>query len=146
MRASFYSYTGFIRRTSFIAACLLGASAIAFNALASHLPQKYFIQLQGRETLHLAANMALWHSLLLLILSFPPSLPALRRALSCTLFLLGILCFSFSLGLYALGAIHHALLAPFGGILLIFAWLSLLSFFPLIGREKDTAISQNKDP
>lgn len=130
----------------FIIAACLGAAAIASNALAAHLPAYYFSTIEGRAHLYIAANMALLHSILLITLCLnSAALPLKRTAFICLMMLIGIICFSLSVALHALGIITHALLAPFGGIMLIVSWLSLISLLPSLMRKITSHLSNQKN-
>ena len=109
---------------------LLGLLTVAVGALAAHLPDRLLAP-GGRELLRSAAQMQGWHVTALLACG----LLARRRRdwvlrLAGLGFLLGIACFcggvdalAFAAGAGWAQAIGHA--APFGGSVLMLAWLLL---------------------
>ena len=117
-------------RSRVLLACgaLLGLLTVAAGALAAHLPDRLLAP-GGRELLRSAAQMQGWHVPALLfcglLMGRRPD-PLLR--LAGLGFLLGLACFCAGVDSLAFGAgwvplIGHA--APFGGTVLMLAWLLL---------------------
>lgn len=120
-----------------INASFLGASGIALDALAAHLPDHAFSSISGREHLHSAAIIALTHGIavLALCLGYCRGGPVLRLLLPACLMTGGAWLFVLSVSLHALSLTTQARPAPFGGIMMILAWLGLLSLMPVLVRK-----------
>ncbi|QHI95773.1 DUF423 domain-containing protein [Aristophania vespae] len=117
-----------ILKCCFALGALFAASGVIFQALASHLPSSFLTNQDGRTLLHTAANMALWHGIALCSLSICSGfLHPVRKTISCCLMVLGTIFFSVSIILLSFKVISHATLAPFGGSMLILAWLIMAS-------------------
>ena len=105
-------------------AALLGASGVAFGAGGAHALRS-LIAPEYLATFETGVRYHLIHAVALLALALggegrPITLPA-------ALFTLGIVLFSGSLYALALGApTRLGIVTPFGGLALLFGWLSLL--------------------
>lgn len=108
-----------------IAACS-GALAVALGAFGAHALKSQLLAAGLLETWHTAVLYHLIHSPMLFIVAM--CRPSRARNLASAGFLLGIVLFSGSLysmcltGVKALGVI-----TPIGGVLLIGAWIALIS-------------------
>lgn len=102
--------------------------AVAFQAVATHLPDSAFPVARGREMVHMAADIALWHGIALCALTLGArQLHPLRLPLGCAGLALGMLLFSIPVTLHGFGILFPARLAPSGGTLLILSWLCVAS-------------------
>ena len=116
-------------RFCFIAGAIEGASGVVLGALASHLPDHMFAIPNGRAVLHSGVDILMWHAIALCALSLGARFLTLRLArLACLTMLAGTLLFCASVTLFALfdlkiGTLSVARIAPYGGTLLILAWL-----------------------
>ena len=95
---------------------LLAGAAVALSAYAAHATAG-----AGQDNLYTAAAMAFGHGVALAALSRPPR----RRlaVLALAMMLLGTLLFCGGLVIAEVAGVH-ARTAPFGGVLLIVAWLA----------------------
>jgi uncharacterized membrane protein YgdD (TMEM256/DUF423 family) len=98
------------------AGALLAGAAVALSAYAAHATD-----MAGQGNLQIAAAMAFGHGVALVALARPPR----RRlaVLALAMMLLGTLLFSGGLVIAEVAGVH-ARTAPFGGSLLIVAWLA----------------------
>jgi len=107
-------------------AAFLGATAVMLGAYASHGLSLWATPMQVSHV-QLAVQYQLFHAITILAVALLNSLftrPLLIASLWC--FVLGTLCFSGSLYyLVFVGSKLLVLLTPFGGLLLICAWLCL---------------------
>ena len=107
-------------------AAFLGATAVMLGAYASHGLSLWATPTQVSHV-QLAVQYQLFHAITILAVALLNSLftrPLLTASLWC--FVLGTLCFSGSLYyLVFVGSKLLVLLTPFGGLLLICAWLCL---------------------
>ncbi len=100
--------------------------AVALQAVATHLPDAAITISRGREMLHMAADIALWHGIALCALTLASRyLHPLRLTIGCTGIALGTSLFSIPVTLHGLGILFPARLAPMGGTLLILSWLCI---------------------
>jgi len=101
-----------------------GAVAVAVGAAAAHVAGAVP---EARELLRTGSDYQLWHALALLatalLMTRMQGWAARLACAAAAAFALGVLLFSLSLYWAALGG--RAVLAPFGGTLLILGWLSL---------------------
>ena len=113
-------------RTILIAAALAGAAAVACGAFGAHALRATLDE-QALATWRTAIDYAFWHALALL------GTAALARdgvtralAIAAIAFVVGIVLFSGSLCVLALGAPRGAgIITPFGGVAFIVGWLAL---------------------
>ena len=109
-------------------AALLGASGVAFGAGGAHALRSTIVP-EYHAIFETGVRYHLIHAVALLALALggegrPIALPA-------GLFTLGIVLFSGSLYALALGApTRLGIVTPFGGVALLFGWLSLLRLLP----------------
>ncbi|MCB2054439.1 MAG: DUF423 domain-containing protein [Geminicoccaceae bacterium] len=107
-----------------VSAALVGGSAVALGAFASHAMTG-----EAASTMDIAVRYAMWHALAIL------ACLAIDRQMSRAplLFLAGILLFSGSLAAFALGGPRFLVfVTPVGGVVLILGWLTAaLSFWRL---------------
>jgi uncharacterized membrane protein YgdD (TMEM256/DUF423 family) len=105
-------------------AAVNGAAAVAVGAAAAHVAGAVP---NARELLRTGSDYQLWHALALLatalLMGRMQGWPARLAGAAAAAFALGMLLFSLSLYWAALGG--RAVLAPFGGTLLILGWLAL---------------------
>ena len=105
-------------------AAVNGAAGVAVGAAAAHVAGAVP---EARELLRTGSDYQLWHALALLATAILMSrMQGWAARLACAAaasFALGVLLFSLSLYWAALGG--RAVLAPFGGTLLILGWLAL---------------------
>lgn len=121
-------HTSLILRACFATAALMSGISVALQAIAAHLPEAAFSPPHGRDMVHMAANIALWHGIALCALTIgAPYLHPLRTRIACVGMILGTLLFSISVTLYGLHITSSAPPAPFGGSLLILSWLLVAS-------------------
>ena len=114
-----------MRRAPGVAAAAFGAAAVMLGAFGAHA-------LRGRldgaalQVWHTAVEYQFWHALALLaIASAAPRGSRLWRGAAVS-FVLGIILFSGSLFLLALGAPHWlGFVTPFGGVALLAGWILL---------------------
>lgn len=120
-------------------AALFGMLAVAVGAYAAHGLQAVLAP-ASIATVQTAVQYQMWHALALLAVS---RLPCSRwRSTVVLLFVAGVLCFSGSLYVLVFTPLRPGLLTPFGGLLLLAGWLTLLlaAFFQRAG----TAESRSK--
>ncbi|MXV35527.1 MULTISPECIES: DUF423 domain-containing protein [unclassified Saccharibacter] len=135
VRPLFSLHTSLMLKACFAIAALMSGSSVALQAMAAHLPEAAFSAPHGRDMVHMAANIALWHGIALCALTVgAPYLHPLRTHIACLGMLLGTLLFSISVTLYGLHITSSAPPAPFGGSLLILSWL-LAASAPFQGRS-----------
>ena len=111
-------------RACLVLAALVGASGVAIGAGGAHMLRSWIVPeyLQVFET---GVRYQLIHAVALLALALQAE--RARIALPALLFTLGVLLFSGSLYALALGApTRVGIITPFGGVALLFGWLSLL--------------------
>ena len=98
-----------------------GASAVLLGALGAHALRNA-LDPAHYELWHTAVQYHFWHALALAIAAISPGSKARRVALFC--FACGIVLFSGSLYLLALGAPHWVgAITPIGGLALMVGWL-----------------------
>ncbi|MDF7675050.1 DUF423 domain-containing protein [Acetobacteraceae bacterium ESL0709] len=118
----------YILKSCFILGALFAAGGVILQAMATHLPADTLAQPRGREFLHSAADILLWHGIALCALSpLQGYLNPMRQLIACCLMSIGTLLFSIPVILLGLNMIQHAVSAPFGGSLLILSWLIMAS-------------------
>ncbi|GBR50518.1 hypothetical protein AA106555_0241 [Neokomagataea thailandica NBRC 106555] len=127
-------------RASLVMGCLFGASGVVLGAVSAHLPSQFYAVPTGPNILHNAVEMLMWHALALLGISgaYPFLSPRLGRLASYA-FISGTLLFVLPVMLFAFKDAHIASMsvariAPYGGTLLILAWL--LTGIAAIKRRK----------
>lgn len=125
-------------------AALFGMLSVIIGAMGAHFLQKI---MDAKALLHIetGAKYQMYHALALALVAvlhhfFPGKL--LSRAAYC--FILGIICFSFSLYVLAWletyapeSKVTIAMITPLGGLLLITGWLFLLIAGFKLGRKSD---------
>lgn len=122
------TYIHRILRYLFAFGAFYASLAVASQALATHLPDAAFLSPQGRDMLHRAADIALWHGIALCALSLGASqLHPLRLTCGCIGLALGTTLFSIPVALHGVGVLFPARLAPLGGTMLILSWLCVAS-------------------
>ncbi|QDH16295.1 DUF423 domain-containing protein [Swingsia samuiensis] len=129
-----------VLRLGFIIGALYGASGVILGALASHLPENAFAVANGRNILHTAVEMMMWHAIILCSLSLKPRLlnqTILKYTVSCFCIGITLFCFpviSFALWDLKISVFSIARVAPYGGSLLILAWL--LTAFSALKKDQ----------
>lgn len=120
----FSLHNSLMLKACFVCATLISSLSVALQAVAAHLPDNTFHGTHGREMVHTAADIGLWHGIALcaLIIGAPYFHP-LRARLAYWGMITGTLLFSISVTLYGLNVTSNASPAPLGGFLLIFSWL-----------------------
>ena len=121
-------------RAWFGAGSVMGLCAVAFAAVAAHLPDR-MLHAGGREALRAAVQMLGWHAIALLACALwlrQGGVRQLRRGrfrvalhLAGACFVTGTLCFTVGVVVPVLGGPHLGILAPTGGSLLMLGWASL---------------------
>jgi uncharacterized membrane protein YgdD (TMEM256/DUF423 family) len=118
-----------LRRRAGIAGSMFAASAVLTGAFAAHALRDR-LDSEAIAVWRTAVDYQFWHALALIgmaCLSQPPT-AALRWALRA--FVFGVVVFSGSLYILALGGPRIlGLLTPFGGVALLLGWCCLLTFF-----------------
>ena len=108
-------------------AAVLGALAVAAGAMGAHALEGA-VTAERLAVWETAAEYHLFHAIVILVLALQPEgQDSPQWRLSLLGFTVGIVLFSFSL--YALvlsGITQFAMVTPFGGLVLIASWLSLL--------------------
>jgi uncharacterized membrane protein YgdD (TMEM256/DUF423 family) len=116
-------------------AAVNGAAAVAVGAAAAHVAGAVP---NARELLRTGSDYQLWHALALLVTALlmlrAQGWAARLACAAAAAFALGVLLFSLSLYWAALGG--RALLAPFGGSLLILGWLALAAAGAAMARRQ----------
>lgn len=113
--------------------------AVAFQAIATHLPDSAFPVLHGREMVHMAADIALWHGIALCALTLGSrQLNLLRISIGCAGLAAGMLLFSIPVTLHGFGILFPARLTPFGGTLLILSWLCVAAAVPFRSKRNQS--------
>lgn len=123
-------HPGFNTRLFLAIGSIFGASGVIFGALSAHLPTTYYAVPTGQVALHNAVDMLMWHALALCGIALGQHLlsPKLGRFAGYA-FISGTLLFVvpvllFALKDYHIGPLSIARIAPYGGTLLILAWLA----------------------
>jgi uncharacterized membrane protein YgdD (TMEM256/DUF423 family) len=99
------------------------AISVSLGAIAAHMLKKE-LSAKSLDIFHTGVNYQVIHSLSLIILSFIPTKVPLRW--TPTLFLFGIIFFSFGCYLYAVTSIKiFAHIVPLGGLCFISGWVIL---------------------
>jgi uncharacterized membrane protein YgdD (TMEM256/DUF423 family) len=113
-----------MRKSYIIISAIIGALGVALGAFGAHGLQD-IISEKMLQTYKTGIFYHLIHAVVLLSLSVNSKY---EFRLPFYLFTSGILLFSFSLYLYTLTNLKiFAMITPVGGILLIFAWMSIIS-------------------
>jgi uncharacterized membrane protein YgdD (TMEM256/DUF423 family) len=115
---------------------LAGAFAVAMAAIAAHaLPQR--LDPKALEAVRSAIQMQGWHAMALILtglwLMRAPPLAHQVATLAGFGFLLGALLFCGGIFVHHLAGVPTGAVAPFGGVLLILAWLLLMASALLAG-------------
>ena len=112
-----------VSSTAGLLAGFAGASAVILGAFGAHALRSVLDE-RGTELWHTAVNYHLWHALALCLALFVLDAPHRRRAVIA--FALGIVLFSGSLYVLALGAPRwFGAITPLGGVAFIAGWLLL---------------------
>lgn len=114
-----------MQRAAGIAAAAFGATAVLLGAFGAHALRAR-LDAAALQTWHTAVEYQFWHALALLGIAAaaPPRARAWHRA--ALAFAAGIVAFSGSLYLLALGAPHWiGFVTPLGGLALIAGWILL---------------------
>ena len=117
-------------RLFLLIAAILGATGVALGAYGAHGLTKWASPTQI-DYFQLAVLYQLLHAITLLSVSILSLFVSSRLLLASQIsFVMGIFCFSGSLYFYVFtGTKAFAMLTPFGGLLLIIAWLLLATTF-----------------
>ncbi len=110
-----------------IAASLLGASGVVAGAFGAHALEGA-VTSERLAVWETASQYHLFHAIVILVLALQPERQESPKwRLSLLGFTVGIVLFSFSLYAVVLSGITgFAMVTPFGGLVLIASWLSLL--------------------
>lgn len=123
-----------LKRTNhkIIAGALLMALAVALGAMGAHALEKT-LSIKNLATFKTGVEYHMLHAFGLIFLGIMDKVFSDRFRIESTLFVLGIILFSFNCYIYALTEIKvFALLIPVGGVTFIMGWLSLgLRFFKI---------------
>ena len=121
-------------RAWFGVGAVMGLCAVAFAALAAHLPER-MLHAGGREALRAAVQMLGWHAAALLACALwlrQGGVRGLRQGgfriavhLAGACFVVGTLCFTVGVAVPVLGGPRLGILAPTGGSLLMLGWAAL---------------------
>jgi uncharacterized membrane protein YgdD (TMEM256/DUF423 family) len=102
---------------------IAGASAVVCGAFGAHALRGY-LDADHRELWHTAVEYHFWHALALGLAAWCANGRSARIA--CVAFVVGIVMFSGSLYLLALGAPRWVgIITPFGGVAFIAGWIAL---------------------
>ncbi|WP_372655022.1 DUF423 domain-containing protein [Halobacteriovorax sp.] len=130
-----------LKRTNhkIIAGALLMALAVALGAMGAHAFEKT-LSVKNLATFKTGVEYHMLHAFGLIFLGIMDKVFSDRFRIESTLFVLGIILFSFNCYIYALTEIKvFALLIPVGGVTFIMGWLSLgLRFFKI--SRKNSAL------
>ncbi|AQS85432.1 MAG: DUF423 domain-containing protein [Acetobacter aceti] len=106
-------------------AAFMAAMAVVMGAVAAHLPIERFGLPEGREIVHEAVQMQMWHALALLALGMGLRAPSRLQILAGCMMLPGAMLFCGALYVTAFSGHHLGSVAPTGGSLLILSWVLL---------------------
>jgi uncharacterized membrane protein YgdD (TMEM256/DUF423 family) len=114
-------------RATLIAGAIAGAAAVALGAFGAHALHAS-LDAQALSTWHTAVEYQFWHALALLAVGALARGRAVRSlGVAAIAFAAGIVLFSGSLYLLALGAPHVVgIVTPVGGVAFIVGWLALV--------------------
>ena len=99
-----------------------GFISVAFGAFGSHL-LKGILSPENFEIWDTGVNYQMFHAVVIIVLGYRKE----KYSLSCFLFTIGVLLFSFSLYLYSYTNLKaFAMITPLGGLLLLSGWLILM--------------------
>ena len=118
-----------------IITCFLGMLAIILGAFGAHA-LKEVLTLEQLSSFETAVRYQMFHVLVLLFINTYDGFSEVQKNITSWLFIFGILFFSGSIYLIQLTAITAKAIwfvTPFGGVLLVAGWVSMLSYF--IGKK-----------
>lgn len=122
------SRTGTCLKALFALGAVYAGLAVACQAAATHLPDVHFPVPGGRQMMHMAADIALWHGIALCALPLGSrQLHPLRLVIGCIGLATGTALFSIPVTLHGFGILFPARLAPSGGTLIILSWFCVAS-------------------
>ena len=114
-----------------IITCFLGMLAIILGAFGAHA-LKEVLTLEQLSSFETAVRYQMFHVLVLLFINTYDGFSEVQKNITSWLFIFGILFFSGSIYLIQLTAITAKaiwFITPFGGVLLVAGWVSMLSYF-----------------
>lgn len=114
-----------------IITCFLGMLAIILGAFGAHA-LKEVLTLEQLSSFETAVRYQMFHVLVLLFINTYDGFSEVQKNITSWLFIFGILFFSGSIYLIQLTAITAKAIwfvTPFGGVLLVAGWVSMLSYF-----------------
>ena len=114
-----------------IITCFLGMLAIILGAFGAH-GLKEVLTLEQLSSFETAVRYQMFHVLVLLFINTYDGFSEVQKNITSWLFIFGILFFSGSIYLIQLTAITAKaiwFITPFGGVLLVAGWVSMLSYF-----------------
>lgn len=124
------------QRLSLAFSGLCGCVAVALAALSAHMPDHLLIP-NGRTMLSHGIDMLIWHALAIAIFALAglatQRLDILRFV--CLPMALGTILFTTPVVSLALGGPNFAILAPWGGALVMLAWLALVPLAFILSDE-----------
>ncbi len=119
-----------MNKTIFLTGIAFGVLAIILGAFGAHGLEES-LGISAQNSFETAVRYQMYHALFLMILARVDTMPGIRVRPVFRLTVLGVIAFSFSIYLLSTSELtglnmkYLGLLTPFGGILLILAWIIL---------------------